>query len=142
MVLTPDALVPDRSQPSIIALGGFVIGIMTLGIVVWDRVVGRGRALQAIDGRIERLCEQMDELEGRLKVVDGLVESVRELTHEWRGVSGDNGWRSIVKDNHQRIKAIEKRNDRIDAVREEDERRSGGKRRRLMDRELEDLDDS
>jgi hypothetical protein len=139
-VFAPDVLIPDRSNPSIIGLGGFVIAVLTFAIVLFDRVIGRGRALATIDGKIDRLCAQIEDVESRMDVVDGLAESVRELTQEWRGVPGsDNGYRNIIRENRDRIAAIEKRNDKIDAIREEDLRRGHGQQRRHADRELNNL---
>jgi hypothetical protein len=140
-MMPPDGVAPITSitATSLMGWGAFIISLLTFGIVTWDRVVNRGKSLQAIDGKIDHLCEQIDDMEGNLEVVDGLAESVRELTQEWRGVAGDNGYRSIIRENSQRLTAIEKRNDKIDAVREEEMRRGGGHQRRHMDRELNNL---
>lgn len=119
---------------------GLVTGTSALVVLVVDRLTARGRSLATIDRKIDGLCTQITDMEGELKVVDGLTESVRELTQEWRGVPGsDNGYRSIIRDNKRRIDAIERRNYGLDEVRKEDERRSGGQHRRQMDRELNNL---
>lgn len=117
--------------------GAFVFGLVACVILLWDRIVGRGKSLAMIDGKIDQLCEEIGDMDARLKVVDGLSQSVRELTQEWRGVRGDNGYLSVIRNNAERITRIERRNDKIDAVREEDERRSGGLQRREMDRALD-----
>lgn len=92
-----------------------------------------------IDGKLDTLCADVEELDSRLDVVDGLADSVRELTQEWRGVDGTNGYKSIIRRHDSELIEIRRRNDRLDAVREEDERRSGGQHRRKMDRELNNL---
>jgi hypothetical protein len=140
-MMPPDGVVPITSvtATSIMGWGGFVFGFIACAILVWKEVIGKGRSLATIDGKIEHLCKQVDDMEGRLGVVDGLADSVRELTQEWRGVTGDNGYRSIIRENSRRIGAIERRNDKIDAVREEELRRGGGQQRRHMDRELNNL---
>lgn len=119
---------------------GLATGTTAIVVLVVDRLTTRGKNLATIDRKLDGLCDQITDMEGELKVVDGLAESVRELTQEWRGVPGsDNGYRSIIRANQRRLDAIEKRNDGLDAVRKEDERRSGGQHRRLMDRELNNL---
>jgi hypothetical protein len=141
-MFAPDGLAPITSitATSVMGWGAFIISVLTFATVTWDRVVGRGKSLQSIDGKIDALCDKVDDMEGQLEVVDGLAESVRELTQEWRGVPGsNNGYRSIINSNSERIRQIEKRNDRIDAVREEDLRRGHGQQRRQSDRELNNL---
>lgn len=138
----PTLITPDGSQPSLLAVVGFLIGVATFGIVIWDRVISRGKSLQKIDGKIDDLCEQVNDLEGKLTVVDGLSESVRDLLIEWQGKLGNNGYKSIIKENSRRLGEIEKRNWKIDAVREAHEadlRRSGGLQRRESDRSLNNL---
>lgn len=133
------APIESVTATSIMGWGGFFFGFVACAILIWDRVIGKGKSLQSIDGKIDHLCEQIEDMESRLEVVDGLSESVRELTQEWRGVSGDNGYRSIIRRHDQEILGIQRRNDRIDAVRDEDLRRSHGQQRRTMDRELNNL---
>jgi hypothetical protein len=118
----------------------------TIGKTAYDWLTGRRKSLSvlqgsvsAVDRKVEGLCEQIADMEGELKVVDGLSKSVGDLLYEWRGVDGSNGYKSIIKRHDREIIDIRRRNDRIDAVREEDERRSGGKQRRHMDRELNNL---
>lgn len=121
---------------------GLIAGSTALGLLVVDRLTARGKNLATIDRKLDELCGKVDDMEGKLEVVDGLAGSVRELTQEWRGVLGDNGYRSRINRNSERITAIERRNTGIDAVqkaRDEDERRSGGQHRRAMDRELNNL---
>lgn len=140
-MLGPDAVAPITSvtPTSIFGWGGFVFGLGAFVILLWDRITGRTRNIATVESKIDGLCDQIDDLEGRLSIVDGLSESVRELTQEWRGVEGDNGYRSIIRKNSERIEAIERRNYKIDAVREEELRRGGGQQRRHMDRELNNL---
>lgn len=121
---------------SVMGWGGFVFGLIACLILVWDRVIGKGRAIEKMD----KLIEKIEDVEARLEVVDGLAASVRELIQEWRGAPGsDNGYRRDIRENTRAIAEIVRRNDRLDAIREEDERRSGGQHRRLMDRELNNL---
>lgn len=109
----------------------------TVGKSAYDWITGRRKSLAVLDRKIDGLCDTIENMEGKLEVVDGLTESVRELVYEWRGLDGTNGYKSIIRENQRRIGQIERRNDRIDAVREEDERRSGGQHRRAMDDELD-----
>lgn len=122
--------------------GGFLFSLIACGVLVWDRIAGKGKATADLKSDIRELCGKIEDMEGRLEVVDGLTVSVRELVFEWRGVDGKNGYKSIIRSNESRITDIEKRNYIIDAVknaRDEDERRSGGQHRRAMDRELNNL---
>lgn len=143
MILAPDGVAPIQSvtASSIMGWGGFIFSLIACATLVWDRVVGKGKSVANLDNKIEGLCDQMNEMEGKLTVVDGLTTSVRELVYEWRGVDGNNGYKSIIRENQRRISAIERRNDKIDAVRESDERRSGGQHRRHMDRALDPSED-
>lgn len=143
MILSPDAVAPIQSitATSVMGWGGFCFSLIACGVLVWDRVVGKGRAVATLDNKIDGLCAQLEDMEGKLTVVDGLAQSVRDLVFEWRGLDGRNGYKSIIRENQKRLAAIERRNDRLDAIREEDERRSGGQRRRLIDRELDRLGD-
>lgn len=119
---------------------GLIAGSSALVLLIVDRLTARGKNLAVIAGKLDTLCGQVDDFEGKLQAVDGLVESVRELTQEWRGTPGSpNGYRAIIRDNQRRLDAIEKRNTGIDAIRDEDERRGGGKHRRYSDRELNNL---
>lgn len=128
---------------SLFGWGGFIFGLVAIGIRVWEKITGRTKSIASVENKLDHLCRQIEDMEGRLEVVDGLASSVRELTQEWRGPPGSsNGYRSIIQENQRRIAAIEKRNYELDAIkkaRDEDERRSGGQHRRLMDRELNNL---
>lgn len=122
--------------------GGFLFSLIACGVLVWDRVAGKGKATADIQNDIKDLCGKIEDMEGRLEVVDGLTTSVRELVFEWRGVDGNNGYKSIIKHDHLRIDAIEKADSIIEAVkkaRDEDEQRSGGLHRRKSERELNNL---
>jgi hypothetical protein len=143
-VLQSEVVAPIESltATSIMGWGGFVFGLIACAILVWEKITGRTKSIVGVENKLDHLCGQIEDMEGKLEVVDGLADSVRELTQEWRGVSGDNGYRSMIKDDHRRIDAIEKRNDIIDALKEardEDDRRSGGLHRRKFDRELNNL---
>jgi hypothetical protein len=116
---------------------GLGSGLSALSLLIFDRLSARGKNLATIDGKIDGLCEQVEAMESDLKVVDGLTATVRELTQEWRGIDGQNGYRAIIKESAHRIAEIEKRNWEIDAVRREDDRRSGGQHRREIDRVFE-----
>jgi hypothetical protein len=115
---------------------GLIAGSTALVLLVVDRLTARGKNLATIDRKIDGLCGDIEDMKDELKAVDGLAKSVQELTQEWRGVGDNNGYRALIRDSSRRIRVIEERNNRLDAVREEDERRSGGQHRRLMDEEL------
>lgn len=143
-LLWAQAIAPIQSvtPDSLFGWGGFVFGLIACGILVWDKISGRAKNIASIDRKIDGLCDKVEDLEGGLEVVDGLTRSVNELIFEWRGVDGSNGYKSIVKDIRERLRLIEKRNDKLDAIREareEDERRSGGLHRRQMDHKLNNL---
>lgn len=136
-----DLLAPITSgtATSVMGWGGFLFGLIACVILLWDRVVGRGKAEQKVSASLQGLCEQVEALEAQLVIVNGLTKSVGELVYEWRGFDGSNGYKSIIKEHDRLIIEIQRRNDRLDAVRDEDERRSGGQQRRQIDRELNDL---
>jgi hypothetical protein len=138
-----------------------VIGWLTTGTLAitvaktgFDWWTGKRKSLTALQGSIhgvevkmEKVCEKIDDMEGRFEVVDGLSHSISELVYEWRGIDGTNGYKSIIKRHDQELIEVRRRNDRIDAVTEdklrrvhdEDLRRSGGIERRYSDRELNNL---
>lgn len=130
-----------------------IIGWLTAGTLAtavgktgYDWLTGRRKSLTAVQGsiaavdrKVDGLCSQIADMEGELKAVDGLSRSVGELLFEWRGIDGTNGYKSIIQRHDRELIAVHRRNDRLDAIREEDERRSGGQHRRLMDRELNNL---
>lgn len=129
-------------------IGWLTFGTLSIAVgkTGYDWLTGRRKSLaalqdsiKALDRRMDNFGGKIDDLEGRLEAVDGLATSVRELTQEWRGVAGDNGYKNIIRENTRAIADIVRRNDRLDAIREEDERRSGGQHRRKMDRELDRL---
>jgi hypothetical protein len=120
-----------------------------VGKTAYDWFTGRRKSLTsmqgsigAVDRKVDSLCGQIADMEGDLKVVDGLSRSVGELLYEWRGVDGSNGYKSIIKRHDHELIEIRRRNDKIDAVREAHEadlQRSGGVQRRRSDRELNNL---
>lgn len=141
-------LVPETITPSSwFGWGGFVFGLIATAILLWDRITGRGKSIANLDNKIDTLCRQTDEMEGRLTVVDGLTRSVQELVFEWRGIDGNNGYKSIIRDHEKRLDAIEDRNREIDAIakheRERQQDYGGPERRRSprrdLDKELNDL---
>ena len=136
MIPAPETLWPT----SVGGWVGLLAGSTALGLLVVDRLTARGKSLAKLDTKIDTLCDRIDDMDGRLKVVDGLAETVGELVFEWRGVDGNNGYKSIIREHDRRLDEIQQRNLRIDAIREEDDRRSGGKHRRMMDRELGDTE--
>lgn len=121
---------------------GLVAGSVALILLVVDRLTARGKNLAVIAGKLDTLCGQVDDFEGRLSVVDGLARTVEELVYEWRGVDGNDGYKKIIQDDHRRIDALERHGDIIEAVRKaraEDEQRSGGLHRRKSERDLNNL---
>jgi hypothetical protein len=143
-VVDPQVVAPIQSvtPESLFGWGGFVFGLGAFVILIWDRITGRTKNIVNVENKIDGLCDQVADMEGELKVVDGLATTVRELVFEWRGIDGENGYKSIIRENSRRIFEIEKRNTGIDAVRkahDDDLRRSGGQQRRQSDRELNNL---
>lgn len=141
-ILQTRDLVPQietGTPKSVMGWASFVFGLIACVILIWDRVIGKGKAEQKVTEKIDDLSEKLEDLEGRLEVFDGLGRSVSELVYEWRGIDGRNGLKSVLREQGQHLTEIQRRNNRLDAIREEDERRSGGQRRRLIDRELDNL---
>jgi hypothetical protein len=136
--------------PSWGAWAGLVFGGGSFLILIFDRIVGRGKSLQGLDNKISDLCDRMEDVEETLKIMDSHQESlstnVQALTHEWRGVDGKNGWKSIVRLLRHEVTEIQKRNLAIDAVSqyEQDQLRKHGKKpERLRDKiKPEDVDDN
>jgi hypothetical protein len=121
---------------------GLIAGSTALTLLIVDRLTARGKSLAKLDNKIDGLCDRIDDMDGRLTAVDGLAKTVGELVYEWRGVDGENGYKSIIRNDHRRIDAIEKRNNIIDALKQahdDDIRRSGGQQRRQSDREINNL---
>jgi chromosome segregation ATPase len=107
-----------------------------------------GRSLATIDGKLDRICEQYDEHEDTLKVIDShldtLSQDVRDLKKAWRGEDGTNGAKSLLTNHELRIREIEKRNYFIDeTARREREKYQGPERRhdtrRERDRDINGL---
>jgi hypothetical protein len=127
--------------PSWGALSGLVLPLLTLGFLVFDRVFGRGRSVQKMESKLEELCADVKELQETNGIMDAHIASlstnVLALTHEWRGVDGQNGWKSIVRILRQEVTMINDRNSRIDAVREyerEQREKAGRPPERLRDK--------
>jgi hypothetical protein len=124
------------------------------GKTLYDWLTGRRKSLVAMTSSItqldsevkqmnENLCGKLEEVENTQSVMDGnlkrISKDVGDLVYEWRGLDGTNGYKSIIRRHDSELIDIRRRNDRIDAVREEDLRRSGGQQRRHLDRELNNL---
>lgn len=143
-MIPPETVAPIESvtASSLMGWAAFVFGLGTFAILVWDRVVGKGKSLATIDGKIDNLCEKVEEVQQTQTIMDGhldtLSREVQSLTSEWRGFDGNNGARSVIRKHTEQIAQIVKRNERLDAIREEDIRRSGGQSRRAMDREMDE----
>ncbi len=140
------AVVPLESgtATSLMGWAAFVFGLGTFGILVWDRVIGKGKSLAGVSGKIDRLGEQMEDVENTQKVMDGHLETlsndVRTLTQEWKGFDGTNGARNVLREHTKQIALILERNTKLDAVREIERERAGGQHRRLMDRVMDETE--
>lgn len=138
-MISPDV---DSFWPtSVIGWLTFATLATAVGKTAYDWVTGRRKTLTTLNQKIDGVSASIEDMEGKLHVVDGLTTTVRELVYEWRGLDGKNGYKSIIRENARQIAEINRRHDRLDAIREEDERRSGGQRRRAIDRELDRLKD-
>ena len=102
------------------AWAGLIFGGGSFLILIFDRIVGRGKSLQGLDSKIERLCEEVNDFKETQTVMDGhlstLSASVRSLTQEWKGDDGTNGYKSLVRQLLLDVKQIMDRNTRIDAI--------------------------
>lgn len=114
------APIESGTATSIMGWGGFVLGLGAFGILLWDRITGRGRSLAAIDGKIDRLSEQVGELGGTQKIMDGhlasLSTAVGQLTYEVKGVDGLNGLKGKVRDLGEDVQSIQVRNAKMDVL--------------------------
>ena len=105
-----------------------IIALLPLGFLVYDRIWGRGRHEQRVESALNQLSKDFEafkkgefaELNETVTVMDNHLDSlstnVLALTHEWRGVDGNNGWKSTVRELKHQVALIKERNDKIDAV--------------------------
>lgn len=136
--------------PSWGAMAGLIFGGGSFVILLWDRLVGKGRSVQKLEGKIDDLCDDFSDFKETAKVMDAHLDSlstnVQALTHEWRGVDGKNGWKSIVRALRHEVTEIQKRNlarDAVTAYEHEQLRKHGKKPERLRDRiDPEEIDDN
>lgn len=128
MQLAPAGVLP-------VTLVGWVTAIGLL-ITLVLQFVQMGRFLQRLDG----IKEDFGEIKDTVGIMDTHLESLsrsfRELLFEWRGVDGNNGGKSQLRDHEVRIKAIENRHVGEDAV-TQIEREQSSERRRLRDRVID-----
>lgn len=128
------------------AYAALVFSSITCGLLVYDRITGKGKSIQTIDDKIERLCEQVQDFEETQKVMDGhlssLSKNVGSLTQEWQGVDGKNGWKSVIRQMQRELTEVVRWKERKDAIAEyekEQLRRTGRSPERVRDR-LEDIE--
>lgn len=127
---------------------------VAVGKTAYDWLTGRRKSLASVQASITKLdgevtqmnsnlCGKLEDVENTQGVMDKTLERVSkdvgDLVYEWRGIDGSNGYKSIIRRHDSELIDIRRRNDRIDAVRDEDLRRSGGQQRRHIDRELNNL---
>ena len=139
------AEVTSVTPTSIVGWGG-LFGIISFFFLVFDRVTNRGKNLATLTGKIDGLCEKMEDFEHTQAVmdtrIDTLTGAVRDLTFELKGTDGTNGMKSIVREHTRQLKTINDRN----LVRDEIERRDrenypGPERRKDVRREIDRPDE-
>lgn len=122
-------------------------GVLPVTLVGWVTAIGllitlvlqfvqMGRFLQKLDGIKEDFGEIKDTVGVMDAHLDSLSRSLRDLLYEWRGVDGNNGGKSQLRDHETRIRLIEKRHDGEDAI-TRIEREQSSERRRLRDRVID-----
>jgi hypothetical protein len=143
-VLPREVIAPVESvfPTSIGGWVGLVAGTTALALLIVDRLTARGKNLATIDRKIDGLCDQVEDIENTQKVMDGhldtLSQEVRDLRYEWQGRDGNNGGRQRIREHETRIRAIEDRNIKIDAVTARERESYGGpERRRDLRREID-----
>lgn len=140
--IQPLAPITSVTPSSIFAWGGFIFGLIAVLVLIYDRMTGRGRSLVSIDSSINGLCTSVDQLKAAQSVeqeeVEEVVQSLRDFLIEWRGLDGTNGFKALIRANTKMIEEIISRNTKIDAVRAHDQKMSGGKHRRVMDKVLDE----
>lgn len=120
--LGPEVIAPVSSitPTSLFGWGGFVFGLVACGVLLWDRIVGRGRTNANLETAVRALGDDLKDMVETQKVMDSHLDSlstgVRDLTHEVKGVDGLNGIKGLVKQHDVEIKAIHKRNQQMDIL--------------------------
>ena len=150
-MLAPDVVAPISSvtATSYMGWGGFVISLLVFAMQVWQKVTQRGKSLATLDGKLDRICEDVEEMKETSKVMDAhldtLSTAVRDLQHVWKGPDGTNGAKSklaahdvVLGDHSGRLTRIERRNDIIDEIeRRQRENYNGPERRQDYRRETD-----
>ena len=143
MILAPDVVAPVTSltASSIMGWGGFIFGLIACVILIWDRVVERGRTNANLEGKIDGLCERVEDFGVTQGIMDEKLESlsqdVRDLRLAWRGENGKNGAKNQLKDHDQRLDAIERRHHVQDEIAKHESQYPGPERRQGYRRELD-----
>lgn len=110
---------------------GMLFGGVSCGILLFNQITGRGRHDQRVESKVDDLVDQIKEMKTAQageaedfketqRVMDShlrtLSTSVQNLTQEWRGLDGTNGYKSVIRGLVPRVEAIEKRNNSIDSA--------------------------
>lgn len=127
---------------------GLGAGVISISVIIYDRITGRASNWRDIKNDIKDLCDRLEKEEAATKSVNTRLEVMNTLLtgidHELRGVGGDNGIRQSVKDIRLNVAAILVRNQKMDikaAVFEKMLKHSNydGPERRQVIRQLKDL---
>lgn len=142
------APIESGTATNVMGWGGFVFGLVACGILLWDRVAGKGRSLAGIENSIRGISEDCGELKSAQRIMDGLLLSltgdVRELKFEIKGVDGQNGMKALLRQHSSEIESIHVRNRKADilaAIYERELKNYGGPERREAVRRARDLID-
>jgi hypothetical protein len=107
---------------SLIGLVGSLTGLIGFAVLMYEKITGKGRKLEAIDGSIKNLGLKIEALELTEKIIDTKVDSltdiVTDLDHEVRGVQGDNGIKAAVRECRVEIQKIHELNRKHELLRE------------------------
>lgn len=138
MIVAPDLPIPPATWTGVLTP---IALFLTIVFLLFDRIFGRGRTSQRMESKVEEMCNDLVSARAYGLKDHQIIRKVeRDLTAhilEWRGVEGNNGYRSILREIQIEVKRISQRNERIDAVtavEEEQMRRQGLHEKRLRDR--------
>jgi len=122
LLLVPEVVPHVESfwPTSVVGWLGGVTGLVSLSILVHDRLTGRGKNLQSIADDLEDLDERVTDIENTDKIIDQTLQSIwgllREIDYELRGVDKANGIKAAVRGLRTEIEKIHERNRQMDLL--------------------------
>lgn len=110
---------PESIWPTSVAgYVGFTAAIISISVITYDRITGRASNWRDVKRDIQDLCTRVEREEAATHAIDDTLGEMDQLLtgidHELRGVGGDNGIRSAVREIQDSIKKINTRNTAMD----------------------------